>query len=103
MQRGSRQISVSPELAATRLDLALGSEHTTSFMIELGQIIKARGGYTAVARAAGLNRAALYNIVSAEGNPTLNTLVALLTPLGLRLSIKPIVEQELQSTSPRRI
>ena len=99
MQGRSGQISVSPELAATRLDLALGSDDTKSFMIELGQIIKARGGYTAAARAAGLNRTALYKIVSAGGNPALNTLVALLTPLGLRLSIKPIMEEELQSTS----
>ena len=93
------QSSVSAELAATRLDLALGSEDTKLFMIELGKIIKARGGYTAAARAAGLNRTALYKIVSAEGNPALNTLVALLTPLGLRLSIKPIVDEEGQSES----
>ena len=96
-QRRPGQSLASAELAATRLDLALGSEDTKPFMIELGKIIKARGGYAAAARAAGPNRTALYKIISAEGNPALKTLVALLTPLGLRLSIKPIMDEEGQS------
>ena len=93
------QIYASSELAAAKLDVALGSEDMKAFMTELAQIIKARGGYTTAARAAGLNRTALYKIVSAEGNPALNTLVGLLTPLGLRLSIKPIAEEDVQVSS----
>ena len=93
------QIYVSSELAAAKLDVALGSEDIKAFMTELGQIIKARGGYATAARAAGVNRTALYKIVSAEGNPALNTLVALLTPLGLRLSIEPIAEEDVQGSS----
>src|SRR4051794_22028630 len=76
--------------AASKLDAALAAEDVKMFMYELNLVIKQRGGFTAAARAAGLNRTALYKIVSEEGNPALNTLVALLAPLGLRLSIKPI-------------
>ena len=76
--------------AASKLDAALAAEDVKMFMQELNRVIKQRGGFTAAARAARLNRTALYKIVSEEGNPALNTLVALLGPLGLRLSIKPI-------------
>lgn len=97
VQLESNQLS--PDLAAARLDEALESEDIRMFMTQLGQVIKARGGYASAARAAGLNRTALYKIVSKDGNPALNTLVSLLTPLGLRLSIKPIGERDAHGNS----
>jgi probable addiction module antidote protein len=78
---------------AARLDAALETSDAESFTKLLGEVIKARLGYSAMASAAGLNRTALYKIASREGNPALHTLVSLLTPLGLRLSIKVITEQ----------
>jgi len=78
------------ELAAASLDNALDSCDVESFMKLLGEVIKARLGYGAMARSAGLNRTALYKIASPKGNPALHTLVSLLTPLGLRLSIKVV-------------
>ena len=99
VQASPEHTCVSSEFAAAKLDVALGSEDIKAFMTELGQIIKARGGYATAARAAGVNRTALYKIVSAKGNPALNTLMALLTPLGLRLSIRPIAEEDVQGSS----
>ena len=99
LQASREHTYVSSELAAAKLDVALESEDIKAFMTELGQIIKARGGYTTAARAAAVNRSALYKIVSAEGNPKITTLVALLRPLGLRLSIKPIAEEDAQDSS----
>jgi probable addiction module antidote protein len=98
-QSGSTQKELSKERAAADLDAALELCDVESFMKQLGEVIKARGGYSAAARAAGLNRTALYKIASAEGNPALHTLVSLLTPLGLRLSVKPIAEQSLATVS----
>jgi probable addiction module antidote protein len=83
-----KQKELTSELAAASLDGALDSCDVESFMKLLGEVIKARLGYSAVARSAGLNRTALYKIASPEGNPALHTLVSLLTPLGLRLSVK---------------
>jgi len=95
----SQEKELSGERAAAGLDAALESYDFKTFMRQLGEVIKARGGYSAAARAAGLNRTALYKIVSADGNPALNTLVALLTPLGLRLSIKAISDHDATTIS----
>src|SRR5512133_2110700 len=88
-----KQKELTSELAAASLDNALDSCDVESFMKLLGEVIKARLGYGAMARSAGLNRTALYKIASPKGNPALHTLVSLLTPLGLRLSVRPIAEQ----------
>ena len=84
---------------AARLDAALETSDAESFTKLLGEVIKARLGYSAMASAAGLNRTALYKIASREGNPALHTLVSLLTPLGLRLSIN-VVAGQLAGTGP---
>jgi len=88
-----KQKELTSELAAASLDNALDSCDVESFMKLLGEVIKARLGYGAMARSAGLNRTALYKIASPKGNPAFHTLVSLLTPLGLRLSIKVITGQ----------
>ena len=94
-----KQKELTSELAAASLDGALDSCDVESFMKLLGEVIKARLGYSAMARSAGLNRTALYKIASPQGNPALHTLVSLLTPLGLRLSIK-VVAGQLAGTGP---
>ena len=81
------------EFAVSKLRVHLEAQDLSCFMLELGALIKARGGYNAAARAAGLNRTALYKIASAKGNPELNTLVALLAHLDLRLSIQAAQEK----------
>ena len=81
---------MSAHTAASRLDAALKDSEPQAFMVTLKEVIRARGGFTATARKTGLNRTALYKIVSANGNPGLNTLVVLLSVVGLRLSVKPL-------------
>jgi len=86
----SKQKELSRDLAAANLDAALEAQDAESFMKQLGEVIKAGGGYSAAARAAGLNRTALDTIASPEGYPALSTVVSRLSPLGLRLAIKTI-------------
>ncbi len=93
LELSGKQKELTSELAAASLDAALETAGAKSFTKLLGEVIKARLGYAAMANAAGLNRTALYKIASPEGNPALHTLVSLLTPLGLRLSIRAIAEQ----------
>ena len=76
--------------AAARLDEALELRDMSRFMAGLSQAIHQAGGYAIAARGAGLNRTALYKIVSTNSNPSLHTLLPLLSFLGLRLSIQPI-------------
>ena len=52
----------------------------------LGDVARSRG-MTEIAKRTGLGRQALYNALSENGNPTLETLMAVLSALGLRLSV----------------
>jgi probable addiction module antidote protein len=81
---------MSAQIAASRLDSALEQNDTRTFMAVLKEVIQARGGFTATARKTGLNRTALYKIVSMQGNPVLTTLTLLLSVVGLRLAVKPL-------------
>lgn len=53
----------------------------------LGVVARSKG-MSEVAKKAGLGRQALYNALSENGNPTLETLVAVLGALGLELSVQ---------------
>lgn len=52
----------------------------------LGDVARSKG-MTEIAKRTGLGRQALYNALSDNGNPTLETLMAVLSALGLRLSV----------------
>lgn len=52
----------------------------------LGGVARSKG-MTEIARRAGLGRQALYSALSENGNSTLETLMAVLSALGLRLSV----------------
>ena len=54
----------------------------------LGDVARSQG-MTEIARKSGLGRQALYAALSDTGNPTLETLLAVLEALGLELSVRP--------------
>jgi len=82
------------QIAASELDAALSEGEIEVFLLSLQKVIRARGGFAAVARKTGLNRTSLYKILSTSGNPTLSTLIALLPLVGLRLSVEPLSDSE---------
>lgn len=53
----------------------------------LGSIARSKG-MSEIARKTGLGRQALYKSLSEDGNPTLETLVAVLSVLGLELTVQ---------------
>jgi probable addiction module antidote protein len=53
----------------------------------LGDVARSRG-MSEIARKAGVGRQALYNALSDNGNPTLETLTAVLNALGLQLTVQ---------------
>ena len=57
------------------------------FMLALRNVAAARG-FTKLAKDTELNRESLYRMLSKKGNPSLNSLHALLDSLGFRLSVE---------------
>ena len=52
----------------------------------LGNIARARGGMSQLARDTGLGRESLYKALSGEGNPSFATILKVVHALGLKLS-----------------
>lgn len=69
------------------LEAAMEGNDPKHIASALGDVARSKG-MTEVAKKAGLGRQALYNALSENGNPTLETLAAVLNALGLELSVK---------------
>ena len=83
-----------PEKAAHYLNACLEDEDARVFLLALRDVADARGGVRALSRDARLNRESLYRMLSKSGNPSLDSLAAVLNACGLRLAV--------QSAVPRR-
>lgn len=79
-----------PELAAEYLSAALEEGAVEQLLIALRAVAEAHGGVAALADKTQLNRQTMYKILSAEGNPTLTTLLAILHAVGLNLTFTPL-------------
>jgi probable addiction module antidote protein len=73
-----------PDQAAKYLT-ACYEEGPDVFLQALRDVVEAQGGMSRAARLAGLNRESLYRQLSRRGNPSLASLDALLSALGLKL------------------
>jgi probable addiction module antidote protein len=73
-----------PRQAAKYLT-ACYEEGPEEFLQALRDVVDAQGGMSKTARLAGLNRESLYRQLSRRGNPSLTSLNAVLTSLGLKL------------------
>ncbi|HUN86500.1 MAG TPA: addiction module antidote protein [Terracidiphilus sp.] len=74
-----------PKLASSFLTAAL-ADSQEMFLVALRKVAQARE-MASVAKEAGVQRETLYHALSEEGNPTLNTLRAVLSVLGMQLAI----------------
>ena len=90
------------EVAELRADRKLAVEYLKAAMeslddpddraaglLALRTVAEAYGGLGAVAAEAGISRESLYRALSAKGNPTLKTLLAVLKAVGMKLSVEP--------------
>lgn len=68
------------------LEAAMEGNDPKHIASALGDVARAKG-MTEIAKKTGLGRQALYNALSENGNPTLETLLAVLGALGLELSV----------------
>ena len=69
------------------LEAAMEGNDPRQIASALGNIARSKG-MTEMARKTGLGRQALYKALSEDGNPTLETLVAVLASLGLELTVQ---------------
>lgn len=83
-----------PEEAAQYLNACLEDDDARVFLLALRDVADARGGIRSLSRGTHLNRESLYRMLSKSGNPSLDSLAAVLNACGLRLAV--------QSTEPRR-
>ncbi len=84
-----RHLREDPEFAAEYLKAALdGTQEPKVLLLALRRLAEARGGFTKVAKAAGIGRESLYRALSARGNPRLSTLLAVVHAVGLKLTVE---------------
>jgi probable addiction module antidote protein len=69
------------------LEAAMEGNDPRHIASALGDVARSKG-MTGIARKAGVGRQALYSALSENGNPTLETLVAVLGALGLELTVQ---------------
>ncbi len=78
-----------PAEAAEYLNAALHEGDSALLLVALRNVAEAQGGMSKLSQRARLNRANLYQMLSREGNPRLQTLENVLKIFGLRLKIVP--------------
>ncbi len=69
------------------LEAAMEGNDPRHIASALGDVARSKG-MSEIARKTGLGRQALYNALSENGNPTLETLAAVLNALGLELTVR---------------
>jgi probable addiction module antidote protein len=74
--------------AVAYLKAALSEPDPRVFLIALRNVAQAHGGIGKIAMRSGLNRETLYRTLSKDGNPSLQSLGALLGAMGIRLSVE---------------
>jgi probable addiction module antidote protein len=77
-----------PKQAEGYLNAALEDGDPRVFLVALRNVAEARGGIGRTAAKAKLNRESLYRMLSKKGNPSLQSLGALLSSLGFRLAVE---------------
>ena len=77
-----------PELACEFISQAIEQNAPEYLKIALGDIVKAYG-VSYISEQTGINRQAIYKMLSKNGNPTHKNLIAILAVLGLELTVRP--------------
>lgn len=92
-ERDVAELRADRELAVEYLKAAMESlddpDDRAAGLSALRTVAEAYGGLGAVAAEAGISREALYRALSAKGNPTLKTILAVLKTVGMKFSVDP--------------
>jgi probable addiction module antidote protein len=94
-----RRLRKDPDLAHGYLRDAWDDEPET-FLVALRDVVDAQGGVTRLAKKTGLHRVSLHTLLSAKGNPRLDTLSRILSALKIRATFGP--QAAARRAEPRR-
>ena len=83
-----KRVLRNPKEAAHYLNACLEDEDARVFLLALRDVANAHGGIRALSRDTRLNRESLYRMLSKAGNPSLESLAAVLHACGLRLAVQ---------------
>jgi probable addiction module antidote protein len=84
-----REFRKDPKFAVEYLKAALeDTDEPQVLLIALRHITQARGGFSKIAKEAGVERESLYRALSSRGNPRLSTLMAVAKAVGLKLTVE---------------
>ena len=87
-----KDIEYAREYLSVALEQYDQDKDAAAFLVALKDVAEAQGGLTRLARKTNLNRENLYKVLSARGNPRLDTIGSLLNGLGFRLAVQPIAK-----------
>lgn len=73
--------------AVEYLNASLESGRQDEFLLALRNVVRAQGGFELTAEGAEMGRTALYRMLSEDGNPRCDSLLALFGQLGLRMTL----------------
>lgn len=91
----------SDEAAIAYINEALAENDAALLASALGDVARARG-MAEIARSAGIARESLYKALRQNSQPRMETITRVLTALGLRLVVEPIVEPATALTKKKR-
>ena len=75
--------------ASKYLRVAFGDGDEAGFLLALKNVIDANGGISYVSKKSDITRQHLHRVLKEGGNPTLGTLRAILSAVGLKLDFSP--------------
>lgn len=78
------------QACAEYLSAVLEDDDPVLLAAALGDVARARGGMSQLARDSGLTREGLYKALSVEGNPSFATVMRVVRALGMRVSVQPL-------------
>lgn len=79
-----------PQERAGYINAALEDGNPKILLAVLKDCVEAMGGVSWLAHESHMTRAAIYRMLSSTGNPKYDSLLKLLTPLGLRINVRAI-------------
>ena len=88
--RWRRDFRDDPDYAVEILNAILEDGDWAELLIAVRQMAKAFGGIEIVAEKAKLNPTRIYRTLSAEGNPELTSIFAILRAMGMRLAVERV-------------
>lgn len=82
-----KDLKKSPREAIGYLNAALEDGNKEVFLLALRNVLEAYGGMTKISRSSKLHRVSLYKMLSKNGNPGIDSLIAVLNAIGVQFRI----------------